>query len=80
VIEDILSASVPGVHILARRKDFLSALNLFFQKAFEIQELRSDDLVFEMSQPALMKSVDLQREQLLLLVGELRNPSFLVKL
>lgn len=70
----------PRVDILERREDRLAVLLLFLQESLQVQELLRQHLVFEVRQPALMQGVDLQFQQLLLLVCELREPCLLVEL
>jgi hypothetical protein len=70
----------PRVDVGAGREDGGAALDLGLEEAFELQELGGDELVLEVDEPALVERVDLEGEQLLLLVGQGRDPGGLVEL
>jgi hypothetical protein len=52
------TGDLPAVHVVAGRKDSLTALSFFLQESLQIQKLLGDNLVFEMGQPTLMQGVD----------------------
>jgi hypothetical protein len=58
----------------------LPALSLLLKEPLEVQELRSDNFILQMSEPALVERVYLKSEKLPLVGSELRNPGLLVEL
>ena len=52
---------------------------LAFEEAFEVEKLFGGNLVFEMGEPALMKGIDLELEELLLLRRQSCDPFCLVE-
>lgn len=74
-----LGTGLPRIDILFRRKDLGFGILFFLEEALQVQELSSHHLILEISKPALVQSIDLQLEQLLLLRRERRHPFVLVK-
>ena len=69
----------PGIHVLHRGVHCLPAFQFLLEEALQLEEAGADQHLLQVRQPALMQRVDLQLEQLLLLVGKLRDPRVLVK-
>lgn len=70
---------VPRVDVLLWRKDCYARIFLFLEEPLQVEELWSDQLILEMSQPTHVQRIDLQLQKLLLLRGERFNPLVLVE-
>lgn len=71
---------VPGVDVCRRWEDFLAAFRFSGDEPLQLKELGLRDLVFQRAEPALVESVYLELEELLLLVGEFGHPGCFVEL
>ena len=60
-------ASVPTVHFLQWWEDLLARVQLLLQEALQVQEVLLDDVILQMCQPAIVKGVNLELQQCLLL-------------
>ena len=50
-----------------------------FQEPFQFEEFLSEDFILKLSKPALVKGLDLETEQHLLVLGEFFYPFGLIK-
>jgi hypothetical protein len=72
-------SDIPRVHIFHRRENLLPTRNFLPEEFLQIQEVFGNDVILELSKPALMKCVNLQFQQFLLFICKFGDPGFLVE-
>lgn len=70
---------LPGVDILSRRENRLACFTFSLEKAFQLEEFLTQNFVFQLGEPCLVQTVDFEREEIFLLLGEFLDPGFFVE-